>query len=252
MYYLSVIETEWVTAQCYVRDVTWKTNLYDVYVKNYTDVIFSPPPTHPSTDQNDTEPGENDTITTPVSSPPSSSSPSPPSPVLLQVKGWYYAVEVKYKNMYFKSIVRDPSETEAIPPLYEEKNVYDCLCMVERLRSEIAFQRDLYDKYVAYVKKQREIEGGEEDGETNAGASLSDYVHYVYDDDEDEIFFVVATTWPKIDAFADNHETEKRIKIALVAASLGMLLISTIMLKFFYSHYVKEDKDPEMYEVHGE
>jgi hypothetical protein len=134
--------------------------------------------------------------------------------------------------MYFHSAIRDPSETEMIPPIYEKGSVYECLCMIENLRSEITFQKETYEKYLAYMKKQREKEGKPTSG-------------YAYDDDDDDdsdenIFFVVATMWPKIDAFSDNHEMEKMVKITLVVSSLLMLLISIVMLKIFYSYYVTD------------
>lgn len=224
MYYLSIVETEWIMGQCYVSHVEWKSNLYDVYIStNDTSRSFY------TTIKNDTISNTTNTNETfPI--------------VILQVKGWSYNVKVKYKNMFFKSVIRDPSETEAIPPLYEEGNVYDCLCMVEKLRSEITFQQDTYEKYIAYLKKKQEQDNDD-------GKSLSDYV-YDSDDIDDDIFFVIATTWPKIDAFSENHETEKRIKIMLVTISILMLLISVIMLKVFYSYYVKEEGDAEYTEVH--
>jgi hypothetical protein len=153
------------------------------------------------------------------------------------VKGWLYLVDVKYKNMYFHSAIRDPSETEMIPPIYEKGRVYDCLCMIEKLRSEITFQKDTYEKYLAYMKKKQEQEG----------KSSTDYVYGSDDDDDDDdenIFFVVATTWPKIDVFSENHEIEKTVKIILVSVSLIMLLVGIIMLKVFYSYYIN-DGDPD-------
>ena len=230
MYYLSVVETEWVYGQCYVSSVTWKPDLYDVYVTNDTIPVFE-------IDSNvtDTEPGgknangDNETF--------DNDTDASFHPVVLQVKRWSYIVKVKYKNMYFKSIIRDPSEAEAIPPMYEKDRVYECLCMVEKLRSEIAFQQETYEKYVAYVKKKQEQDG----------KKVIDYLYY--DDVSDDIFFVVATMWPKIDTFAENHETEKKIKITLVASSLIMLFISIVMLKVFYSYYVKEEGSADYTQV---
>ena len=210
-FYLSIVETEWVYAQCYVSRVTWKPDLYDIYLSNVTNPVFVDS-NRSSTNVNSTA---NDTL--------------PLHPTKLQVKGWFYLVNVKYKNMYFHGAIRDPSETEMIPPIYEEKRVYECLCMIEKLRSEIAFQKNTYEKYVAYMKKKQEEEG----------KSIDDYVGANYNED-DYIFFVVATMWPKIDAFSENHDIEKTIKITLVTASLAMLLVSIVMLKVFYSYYVKD------------
>lgn len=215
-FYLSLVESEWVFAQCHVSKSDWRSDLYDIYLSNVTNPIFV---TNGTIDINNTY-ITNDTL--------------PSKPTKLQVKGWLYYVNVKYKNMYFSSVIRDPSETEMIPPIYETNQVYECLCMVEKLRSEIAFQKETYEKYLTYMKQQREKEG----------KSISDYVHGVYDDDENDIFFVVATMWPKIDTFSYNHEMEKTVKITLVASSFLMLFVGIIMLKIFYSHYVT-DGEPD-------
>jgi hypothetical protein len=213
-----VIETEWVTAKCQVMDVSWKSDLYDIYLirndsatKNNDTTIVA----FETMNVNDTIMNEDDT----------NSSIS----VKLQVKGWLYAVKVQYKNMLFSSAIRDPSETEMIPPLYAKGSVHECLCMVEKLKSEVALQKDVYERYLAYMKRLQEKEG-------------KSFLEYIYDEDavDENIFFVMATTWPKIDAFTEDHEMEKKIKIVLVVASFGALLVGLVLLKIFYSHYVDD------------
>lgn len=220
-FYLSVVETEWVYAKCHVSKVSWKPDLYDIYLSNFTDPIF----TINKTMTNKTNDVANLNATDPIA-----------LPTKLQVKGWLYLVDVKYKNMYFHGAIRDPSETEMIPAIYEENGIYDCLCMIEKLRSEITFQKETYEKYLAYMKKHQEEDEGKSGSE------------YIYDDNggdvDENIFFVVATMWPKIDVFSENHEIEKTIKIILVSISLIMLLIGIIMLKVFYSYYIN-DGEPD-------
>lgn len=234
--YLSASGIEWVTAKCHVSSVTWKSDLYSIYViestgKSTNATLMDVFGHNNNNNVNISDDGNNNQNET--------------KPTLLQVQGWLYMVDVKYKNMYFQSIIRDPSEAEMIPPLFPKNTISDCLCMIEKLRFETTLQKEEYEKYKAYMTKQQQ------------SLSPSSPLDYIYkkssggnndDDDEDEaIFFITATMWPKIDELTQEHVSEKYIKIFLVTVCVVMMFIFICMLRVFYKNHVSDDSQNYTY-----
>lgn len=198
--YLQMIQDEWINANCNVTRVEWKDDLYNIYFPEEKDAYV---PTKIGT--------KNDTIIQRLNENSQNFNAVPwVNKTRIKVKGWLYFVEVYYKNMLFNDIIRDPSSSNVVAPLYETGGIYDCISLVERLKPENAFVN-------------------EEEMETiDKNASSI------------EVFFIVTTQWPTVDTVASNHRAEKLVRVFIVMLSLLMLLIFSICLKIYYEHYSAE------------
>jgi hypothetical protein len=233
--YLTVSKTQWERARCKIASVTWRDDLYDVRLSNYTDPVFVDTGLNfydyngtlirlDETESNDTGNGKET---------------KEENPKRLQVKGWYYEVKVKYGNVFFHGAIKDPSEVEIIPPIYSPGETRDCLCVIERLRSEVTLQQDTYEKYLEYVKSEKtDARGGSGGGAINS-SKMSD-VFEELDEDADDVYFVIAVVWPSVNVFLSDHSFERPLQYAMVAISLVSLALSLFVLRISKRYYVPD------------
>lgn len=247
--YLMTTEIEWVEAVCKVTDIIWYDDLYSSYVFMIKNQELTPDEQKEESIVEELfESITNETVFNALRSPSSEITfgknnsigndsmvlNSKIKPIVIQVRGWLYLVNVKYKNMYFRSTIKDPSETQMIPPLYSKGYIGECLCMIEKLKSEMSLQKEDYEKYKEFIKKNPE----ENDSNNNNNNNYFGNFNGLYgDDDEDSIFFVTSTTWKDIDEFTGYHKNENYIKIFLITIPLLNVFFCAWLLRIFYKQY---------------
>jgi hypothetical protein len=232
--YATTTDIVWEKGLCRVTDVRWRDNLYSVLttVKDTN---------HPYDNNTHVYTGwkifENGSLKNPIDGHHRDNDDDDEEknyekdriPVLLRVKGWYYYVDVKYDDMYFKSFIKDPSETEIISPLYAIGEIAPCLLMIEKLKSETLLLKDDFLKYKEYLSQMNQNNATEDKKEVDSIQG-------------DTIFFVTATTWSQVDSFYETHYYENHLKATMTVISFVMIFASVVIMKQFYQLYIEEKR----------
>lgn len=262
---VSVLEPEWIKAVCYVKGISWKEDLYEVFVKS-----TSSEGKYDGTDYySDSNPDD-------VRTKKQKELDAVSNKTKVTVPGWLYDVEVRYDDFRFGSAIRDPSDSRLIPPLYDEGNAYECMCIVQKLKTESSMQKDRYEKYLSFFKKWKseepakgpqsksESESGkgpsfnasrtivENAGRENVSSAVKHPSPNEPEEEEEEVeeetmYFVVSTSWPAVDTFWESYEVERNVKTTLLLVSVGIFVAAIASLKIYYGHYSQKsllDSDP--------
>lgn len=202
--YAGVADDEWIEGTCIILNVEWRFDLYDIYdvktdnntannIANNNNVNFID--------------ADNDTIQNITS---------------VKVQGWIYMVDMIYKNIKIRSIIRDPSASKVLAPLYSVGKSHKCIGLIEKLKPENVLQ----DDYNNYQGSNIPDEGGSMNEVTD-------------EEKKADVFFVVTTQWPKIDQYTLYHHTSQSIRWSMIALSFFMIIICMFFIKGFHDWYTR-------------
>lgn len=159
--------------------------------------------------------------------------------IRLNLSGWTYSVVVLHEDKIFLSVIKNPSRSKTLAPMYDVNDYAPCIFRYVLVEYEdVVFSRE--NPGVSMPPLSSSFNVGNDTVNNNGNDLLKDGEH---GGPSTMTVMVEEVFWLNVNGKGMTWEnTSYDIRISLMGMSFVMLVASVFVLKFFYDYYDEEDE----------